>query len=93
MPNNEWISVEDRLPKEDGRYLCYYQAPYCSRITLCGYALDLTKIDDYDFLEKKSGWYKYDSEYGYYETEAITHWMPLPQAPKGGKERDNNEQL
>ena len=54
-----WISVEDELPKENGRYLFYHDK---IGVQLAYYYNDLS-------LDK-----------------AVTHWMPLPEAPKeGGK--------
>lgn len=84
----DWISVNERLPENDGQYLAVYQSPFgnISYITIENYSSDLYKVDDFDFYEyrgkKHYGWYGYDSEYGNYEvTNNITHWMPLPELP------------
>ena len=82
---NEWISVDDRLPTEDGDYLTFETTFTCKfryqRVR--HFAKDLEKVDEYDFKGiKRAGWYAYDSEWGYYEVDDITHWMPLPQPPK-----------
>ena len=80
---NEWVSVKKKLPREDGRYLVHR--------VLCGYhwydvlsfAKDARKVDKYDFHDDwKNVWYKRDSEYGYFTLVDVTHWMPLPEAPK-----------
>ena len=47
------------------------------------FANHLEEVDELDFKGcKHDGFYTYDSEYGYYEVTDITHWMPIPPAPK-----------
>lgn len=82
----KWIPVTERLP-EDGEYLVAYTLniiPPKKVIDVCYFAKNLYKVDKYDFADKKrkSGFYQYDGEYGFYERTGITHWMPLPQPPK-----------
>lgn len=81
---NEWISVKDRLPDEDGKYLCVKDALGTPCVNVCWFSKDLFKVDKYDFFDKKGirGFYNYSSEWGYYGTD-VTHWMPLPELPKG----------
>ena len=83
---NEWISVEERLPTEEGRYLCvtedYYTKP---TVYIYNFANDLSKRC-WSIDEKISGWYECDSEFGNTLVDDVTHWMPLPQAPKGEEE-------
>jgi hypothetical protein len=67
----EWISVKDRLPDKHDRYLCNVKA--FSFPDLRYFAI--LKYDDGGFIEGKI------------YTDDVTHWMPLPQPPKG----DNNE--
>jgi hypothetical protein len=57
------------------------------------FAKDLHKVDEFDFKEEKgkSGFYMYDSEWGYSHFRNVTHWMPLPEPPK--KEGVDNEKL
>ena len=75
----KWISVDERLPENNGHYLCFRDGS----VDVYGFALNLKKVNKYDFEgQKRSGWYSYDSEYGYFECTKITHWMPLPEAPK-----------
>lgn len=81
----EWISVKDRLPNKNGKYLCckdsFWGGEY---IAIYSFATNLYKVDKYDFKGmKRAGWYDYDSEWGYGEMHGVTHWMPLPQLPKG----------
>ena len=76
----EWISVKDRLPKEDGMYLGYFKSGY---MYIAYFAKNLEKVDKYDFYKRRrKGWYQYDSEWGHCERDDVTHWMPLPNMPK-----------
>ena len=70
----EWISVEDRLPEENGRYLV------CIKVSHQLFE-NLTTIAVLDY-NKSHGFYLYSI------AESVTHWMPLPEAPKmkGGAE-------
>ena len=80
--HNEWISVKDRLPKTNDKYLCCCRNKY---IRILGFAKSLYSVDRHTFAnEHRSGFYEYDSEYGYYEWSGVTHWMPLPELPKEG---------
>lgn len=59
----KWISVEERLPEEAGKYIVCTRkkAVYCTA---------------FRFFHGK----------GYFATDSnthITHWMPLPEPPKG----------
>ena len=64
----EWISVEDRLPKDSGYYLVVYQDKYNGSISI---AFDM-------YVKCKAGeWWENDF------MRDVTHWMPLPQPPKG----------
>lgn len=81
---SKWISVKNKLPDKDGEYLCYLETSYShiGYMRVCKFALNLEKVDKYDFYRKRrSGWYGY-GEYGYYEHDDITHWQPLPEPPK-----------
>ena len=80
----EWISVKDRLPEKDGSYLVVinYFGRHSS-IDILYFGKDGDTVDEYDLAGEKDVWYFYDTEYGYVPTDSITHWMPLPQLPKG----------
>jgi len=80
----KWISVKDRLPEEDGKYFVFRKHTYGAGITTLRFAKDARKVDKYDFHRGwKKVWYEYDSEWGHYTLDDVTHWMPLPEAPKG----------
>ena len=67
----EWISVEERLPTEEE-----YRDEYCELIPL----LVVEKGTTYPYRAMYDG-----SEWGdgLMKIRGITHWMPLPEAPKG----------
>lgn len=62
IKSDEWISVEERLPKQ-WEYV----------LVCCG-----DKIGT-DFIASNGRWYEHIHD-------TVTHWMPLPEAPKGGAE-------
>ena len=70
----EWISVKDRLPEKYGRYLALTP----------GY---LKGFEQYNawliYYHPESGFYDTDPQWGDIPMDDITHWMPLPQPPKG----------
>lgn len=83
---NEWTSVKDRLPKKNGNYLVISNSPICQRILIASFAKNLEKADACAFPfrgKKRPGWYDYDSDWGYFEYDNVTHWMPLPEMPEG----------
>ena len=63
----EWISVEDRLPEDDSDVIAYLRTGEEGRIFPANYA--------------KGVWF--DCIFNKRVTETTTHWMPLPQPPKG----------
>lgn len=63
----KWISVDNRLPEEDGYYLCCIKsALFPDRVYI-----DILECDKGSFEE------------GHIYTDTVTHWMPLPELPKG----------
>ena len=80
----EWISVDDRLPEKDGAYLVTTNS-FGDRqsVKLRWFAKDGENVDAYDLAGQKDVWYLYDIECGYVSINSVTHWMPLPQPPKG----------
>ena len=80
----KWIPVTERLPEHRGEYLVVKQLFGDSYVRVVSFAKDGRKISKYDFQNRwKNVWYEYDSEYGYITIDSVTHWMPLPDAPKG----------
>lgn len=75
-----WISVEERLPEESGRYLVLEKCfgYIVARLASWTHYYDGGEED----FRGRSLWYDYDSEYGDFEVRDITHWMPLPEPPK-----------
>ena len=63
----EWISVDDRLPEDDSDTLAYLQIGEEGRIYPANYA--------------KGVWF--DCSFDTPVTESTTHWMPIPEKPKG----------
>ena len=79
----EWISVKERLPEENGRYLCNIPI-YEGYQEVLYFATNLEAVDDYDFYHRNhAGFFDYEHKYGYCEHSDVTHWMPLPEPPKG----------
>lgn len=79
----QWTPVERELPKaKDGEYLVTRRDAIGrpTIVTKRSYAKNLYRVDEFDFHDKKgaSGWYDYDSEYGYYIDTNVVAWMPLP---------------
>lgn len=62
----DWISVKDRLPEKEGRYLCVKQIGKSGAVYV-----QVMNGDSYGF----------SLEHIYHDD--VTHWMPLPQPPKG----------
>ena len=63
----EWVSVTERLPEEKTNYIVYYKHAFCDDESHIG-----TCICYYDGVE-----FNMDS------LHEVTHWMPIPQPPKG----------
>ena len=80
----EWISVDDRLPEKDGAYLVTTNS-FGDRqsVKFRWFAKDGEMVEAYDLAGQKDVWYLYDIECGYVSIKTVTHWMPLPQPPKG----------
>ena len=80
----KWIPVTERLPDMDGKYLVFEQGVFGTNTRALSFATDGRKVDEYDFhSEWKNVWYYYDSEWGHITIDRVTHWMPLPEPPKG----------
>ena len=76
----EWISVDDRLPKETGRYLAVkeriapdYLGGNRTDIIILRFFVD----EGFRMPAHIPDWINKEIN------EEVTHWMPLPQPPKG----------
>lgn len=63
-----WIPCSERMPNEDGHYLCVFNDGDVILLIMCETYMGTGDWDHGD------SWYSYDSG-------KITHWMPLPEAP------------
>jgi hypothetical protein len=68
----EWISVDDRLPKPDEYVLCFYKDLYGKRWYTVG------RVKSWD--DKR----ELESDPDDYQLDEVTHWMPLPKPPVEG---------
>lgn len=73
----KWTPVKEKLPDNDCE--CWVTND-CGGVFSCNFTTNLYEIDEYDFIDKKRpGFYKYDSEFGYFEVHDVTAWMPYYQ--------------
>jgi hypothetical protein len=80
---SNWISVKNRLPEDDGVYLCYCDAYGYGYRRTANFTLHAEHIFDLHYNGHEGpAWYDYDSEVGDFTMGNITHWMPLPEPPK-----------
>ena len=74
LEQKKWIPVTERLPDT------------AARVLVCRTWLGTVFKPVYgyyqDFPNQKGCWYILTEE-GYYPQREVTHWMPLPEAPKG----------
>lgn len=74
----EWVSVKDRLPEKEGRYLVLTSGIFGIKIAM--FTMSLKRHFDYMFEDgepDRPGFYDWDSEDDWIE-DGVTHWMPLP---------------
>lgn len=63
----EWVSVEDRLPEESGIYIVTANDGHAQRVSFV-------------LWQKKNRMWNLTGARSYWR---VTHWMPMPQPPKG----------
>jgi hypothetical protein len=94
---NEWISVDDRLPKDGERVLIYDGNAYqwCPTVNAAifvkGRTANELKADGYKLISiadedgnnKKPYCWKCNHSHMKWFGQMVTHWMPLPELPKG----------
>lgn len=76
QPVSQWISVEDKLPIEQGPVLCYARSTTGEgncRI------LGTLRIEEFWFLQVDGTQLSFPCLH-----LKVTHWMPLPEPPKDG---------
>lgn len=79
---SNWNNAKTNPPKKNGQYLCATKFYMHRNVEIFCFNKCLEDVDNYDFEGvKRAGWYNYDSEYGFYETDSVTHWMELPELP------------
>lgn len=77
----EWISVKDKLPDKDGKYLVCTKS-FLGRFTrIISYTLNYDSPFEEEHMQGRAIWYNYSGEAGDYEVDNVTHWMPLPDLP------------
>lgn len=76
----EWISVKDRLPESEGRYLVYEKKPHHSHnCSIYNYPLGCCEPNIAYFKKYCNEW-EWNS---WSEAKCtVTHWMELPERPK-----------
>lgn len=70
--DSAWISVDDRLPAEYGRYLACCRAPWTGKLY----------TDTLYFDPICRCWFWEDSDGSRVQVSEITHWMPMPEISK-----------
>ena len=79
----EWISVDDRLPEDSGYYLVVYRDKYNESTSIAFDMYVKCNIGEWwesEFacdITKQFRWATRLQE------QEVTHWMPLPEMPKG----------
>lgn len=76
-PELKWISVSDKFPED--RQKCLVAAKSIGDeigVTLATYFIDSHKND-------KTGWYGYNSRWGYWRIKDVISWIPIPEQYRG----------
>lgn len=77
QPVNQWISVEDKLPIEQGPVLCYAHST-----TGEGICLGTLRNGEFWLLQVDGKQFSFP-----YLHLKVSHWMPLPEPPKDGERK------
>ena len=78
QPEQEWISVEERLPEAAGDYMVAYHPCHWDDVH---YDRTLVGMDNF---RGKAKWSRC-------KFQRVTHWMPLPEPPELDKEGETDE--
>lgn len=73
-PQSEWVSVDDRLPTEEEEYLIWPHHKYAGVMAM------FYPYSDHGGHRKNT--FEIESDYGEVSQIDVTHWQPLPTAPK-----------
>ncbi len=73
-----WISVEERLPETEGDYLVWNKEKKRIEIRFFYRLPPHYPVESHPEIREYFG--------NFADYKIITHWMPLPEAPKGGAE-------
>lgn len=71
---NEWVKAKDRLPNEEGRYLCNVDSPY-HEVRLMDFHFKIKYVDKHC-----NKWT--DTAGNPVKTSFVLYWMKLPEKPK-----------
>lgn len=81
---DNWIKVTDKLPTQLGRYLVVKDFSHITFIDICHFAPVAEEFSEIYFKGNKNPiFFCRDSEWGWVETDYVTHWLPLPPLPTG----------
>lgn len=84
-----WTPVSEP-PKDNGEYLVTRKLSKkfdIDIVDILSFNHNLFEVDKYEFAgQERAGWYDYDDEWGYYEMDDVTAWMPLPKPYKAESE-------
>lgn len=84
-PQNEWVSVDDRLPEEDPHIKKFIDGEIFGLLTVLVYNGEVKQTNRFFCNAPKFGFSKTDG--WEWASSNVTHWMPLPEPPE--KERDH----
>ena len=92
---SEWISVDERLPETDNenRYTFNVLVFIPERKGCRQHGMYLGKLRRVKASDGKDNFWNIQTQecewtvwgWSYFEHPVVTHWMPLPEAPKGGE--------
>ena len=79
----EWVSVKDRLPEDSGCYLVVYRDKYNGIVSIAFDMYVKCNIGEWWESEFACDITKQFLWAAKLQEQEVTHWMPLPQPPKG----------
>jgi len=77
-PQNEWVSVEDRLPEDD---TSEYKAQIAVLVLTDRESIKIKKRTYHPGRVYYGKFYPERWDWGTFNDDRITHWMPLPAPP------------